>query len=73
MKIIAKFKCLSVTRHEGDSETVRMQAAYGPGNEQWSKFTPSGSLEVCITNPACAGAFEPGKHYHLTFEPTEEG
>jgi len=38
----------------------------------WSKYTPSGSISMQITNPAAAEAFEQGKTYLVTFEPYEE-
>jgi hypothetical protein len=44
---------------------------YGDGqdNETWSKYTPSGKIEMNITNPAAIDAFEVGKAYNITFEP----
>lgn len=45
-------------------EEVRLEAvAGGPGNEQWSLATPSGSLEASIDNPAVWGTFKPGTEY----------
>jgi hypothetical protein len=66
--IIAKLTCETVTTGV-QFETVRLKAAHGPGNEEWSKFTPSGSVELTITNPDAQGAFEPGKSYAVTFAP----
>lgn len=43
--------------------------SYGDGkvNESWSKYTPSGKLEMSVTNPAAIDAFEVGKPYFLDF------
>lgn len=37
-------------------------------NREWSKWTPSGYVEMTVTNPAAFERFEPGKNYLLTFE-----
>ena len=36
-------------------------------NNSFSKWTPSGSLEMTVTNPALLGTFEPGREYYLDF------
>ncbi len=38
-------------------------------NKTWSKYTPSGSVTLEITNERAHGAFVPGREYLLTFEP----
>ena len=47
--------------------------SYGDGkvNESWSKYTPSGQLQITITNPAAIDAFEKGKAYYLDFTPAD--
>lgn len=42
---------------------------YGDGkeNESWSKYTPSGKIEMAITNPAAIDAFSVGKAYFVDF------
>jgi hypothetical protein len=46
---------------------------YGDGddNKTWSKYTPSGKMELGITNPDAIAAFELGKAYLITFEPAQ--
>lgn len=46
---------------------------YGDGevNKSWSKYTPSGSLTIAITNPPAIEFFEKGKAYHLDFSPAD--
>lgn len=67
--IRAKFKCQQVARVDAGvgqvSEQVSLHPVYGPANEPWSKFTPSGRLDMTITNPDAQGAFTPGKSYFL--------
>jgi hypothetical protein len=48
--------------------------SYGDGdpdgvNKQWSKQTPSGLLQMCVTNAAAIDEFELGKTYFLDFTP----
>ncbi len=77
MSVKAKFKCVELKRMSyydtGVTEGVILQACSGPGNEEWSKFTPSGRLEMQITNPAALEQFHLGKFYFLTFEEEESG
>lgn len=71
--IRAKFRCTSVTEHEGIDKTkqyVFVAATDGEENKSWSKWTPSGKLEMSVTNPD-AQKFEPGKSYYLDFSPAE--
>lgn len=44
---------------------------YGDGkdNETWSKYTPSGKIEMAITNPAAIDAFALGEAYYVDFTP----
>lgn len=68
MTVQAKFKCESVLHTEGEQVQVALRAAYGPGNESWSKLTPSGSMMMTITNPALINYFKPGRMYLLNIE-----
>lgn len=43
----------------------------GDNNESWSKWTPSGSLHMTVTNPSAIAQFELGKAYFLDFTPVE--
>lgn len=40
-------------------------------NKTWSKWTPSGNLELYITNPECFNKFTIGKEYYLTIDEAE--
>lgn len=77
MKVQAKFWVSQINHqaprsNEADSvATIEMQPVYGEGNEDWSKYTPSGKLEMTVTNPAAIDQFELGGEYLLTFERAE--
>jgi len=72
MSVVAKFKCVSVIP-EGESRTVSLQAVYSsdPSSENytWSQYTPSGSLQMHITNPKAFDQFQVGQEYLLHFTP----
>ena len=72
MTIKAKFKCSSVKKLEGGTEEVTLTPINGPvgsDNAQWSKYTPSGSINMSITAEGAVGCFEPGKVYFVDFTP----
>lgn len=54
-----------------DSTHVKLAPVVGPGNEEWSKWTPGGSVEMHINNPAAVEKFEVGKDYFVDFTPVE--
>lgn len=65
----AKFCCQSVEDF-GYSKKVNLRPVYGTGeeNKSWSQATPSGNLEMTITNLEAADYFIPGHDYFLTIE-----
>lgn len=40
-------------------------------NEEWSKYTPDGHLNLHITNPAVFDQFEQGREYYLDIQPVD--
>ncbi len=58
----------------GTQKNVKMTAVTtgdsSSPNYSFSKYTPSATLEISITNPGAYNQFEVGKSYDLTFEPT---
>lgn len=61
----AKFVC----NLKGVSGYAKLAAVYGTEGENkdfWSA-TPSGTLEICISNPNTVDYFELGKEYYLDF------
>ena len=75
MNVVAKFFCESVvTDQDTKISNVTMRPDYPkddapdhPNRAFW-QATPSGSLQMCITNPSAADAFKAGQVYTVTFE-----
>lgn len=72
----AKFKVTSITHFNNDPHNymadVNLTAVHGADNRTWSKWTPSGSLKMSITNPEAVARLELGKHYFLDFSPAPD-
>lgn len=69
MSVRAKLKVQSITLMENARE-VRLSpvtGADGKGCESWSKWTPSGSVVLNITNPEAFQQFEVGGTYFADF------
>lgn len=75
--IRAKFRCNTVTLSEGQEpiESVTLNAVYAEEgvNKEWSKYTPSGTLQMTITNPAAQGKLKQGHEYILDIREAQEG
>lgn len=75
MAVVAKFRVQSRTESAGYSEpgktqeSVKLMAVSDPANENWSKWTPSGSIDMVITNPAALDQFRVGECVKVRFEP----
>lgn len=69
----AKFRVESVT-HDGHGRAVKMRATHSgsPEDNQFAAATPSGSLEMYISNPAAMDFLEPNKSYYLDFSPAAD-
>lgn len=71
-KIIARFLCHEVTRGI-NFEMVKLNPVYSPDkshpNYSWCQATPSGKIEMTITNRLALGAFVPGIEYDIAFIP----
>lgn len=72
MNIRARFHCHTVLKSK-EAETVTLQPVYsskeGSPNHEWSQYTPSGKIEMTISNPGCWGGFVPGTEYDILFSP----
>lgn len=64
--IRAKFKCVEIRKYEGVEQPV-LRPVYGDGeeNKAFSAATPSGELNMWITNQAAFGKFVIGKSYYI--------
>ena len=79
--ITLRFYVKEVSRTAGaDYVTVKLQPAYKDGrNSDWSKFTPSGSIELTVSNPAAIKQFDEWLNFggipadiHITMEPVND-
>lgn len=57
--------------------TIVMQpvfGSYGDGqvNESWAKYTPSGKIELSVTNPAAIDQFDVGRAYFVDITPADQ-
>jgi len=72
-KVKAKFKCFAVTEFESGGKEAKLQPVSGPGNEDYSRYTPLGELRLTITTETPAlEFFKPGKTYDLLISESEE-
>lgn len=78
MNVLARFRCIEIKHLVTSSPTdvmaqLTLIPVYGDGkgNETWSKYTPSGKLEMLVTNPSAIAAFELGKTYQIEFSPVD--
>lgn len=58
---------------EISQEEIKLNAVYGKegtANNQWSKYTPSGSLSMVISNPGAFGKILPGQYFFIDLVPT---
>jgi len=53
------------------STEIRLQPLAGPGNEEWTKYTPGGELKLIVTNPAASEQFKAGQDYFIDISPVE--
>ncbi|MEH1300974.1 hypothetical protein V7I42_08210 [Raoultella ornithinolytica] len=68
MSVRAKIQCNSIQKSPDNTSAVVNLSAVTTGsadNETWSKYTPSGQLQMVISNPAAFEQFEQGKEYFI--------
>jgi hypothetical protein len=68
MTIRAKFTVSSVTDHGGDGRTIKLHPQYDesiPEDQRFHQYTPTGSLEMYVTNPAVIAELTPGRVYYI--------
>jgi hypothetical protein len=67
-QVKARLKVGSVTQFDTGNKEVKMQAATGKGNEDFTKYTPLANFAMQITSEAAAADFfEPGATYDVFF------
>ncbi len=66
----AKFRCNSVTDFGNGGSKASLSAVVDDGtpeNERYHTATPSGSMEISISNPAVRDFLKPERYYFLDF------
>jgi hypothetical protein len=80
-QVQALFVCHDVLERKApdgasEAQIVKLFAAYenNPDHPNFAfwKATPTGTLEMTVSNPAAFALFARGRRYLLTFEPVEE-
>lgn len=80
-QIRAKFRChvvhkFEATQYSKASERVSLHPVYSDDpeseNHKWSEATPSGAIDMSITNPGACGIFQEGKEYIVDFTPADQ-
>jgi hypothetical protein len=69
-KMRAKFVCSKVDKSEGQETVYASPVVSGSEeNKSFSKYTPSGSLSITITNPDAFGFISQGAEFYVDFTP----
>lgn len=69
----AKFKVISVEPTSEGCATIKLSPVIGGSaeNDEFYKWTPSGSIELGTVNAAAAAQFAEGKEFFVDFTPAE--
>lgn len=71
-----KFQVESINKTE-HSEQLKLRAVYGGGtnaeDNTYSAATPTGTIEMTVTNKALWGKLNPGDRFYVDFVPVPEG
>lgn len=74
MAVTARFHVSSLTQHQGGTHSVVLTPDYANGaNKEWSKATPTGKIELGLTNPDAVATFQEWLDASSTIEITMEG
>ena len=60
-------KVVSYNSDQHETDHVSLNPVSDPANKTWSKWTPSGQLEMQINNPEALNQFKLGQCYFLDF------
>lgn len=73
MKMTLRFHVQSVTEQAGGYHRVNMTPSYKDGaNKQWSKFTPSGNIDLNLSQDAAVEFYVDAMRAHKTIGITME-
>lgn len=70
----AKFRVETITRTASmpDGAVIELKAVCAddvPENQRFHKWTPSGSLSMCVNNPSAVEQFALGQEFYIDFTP----
>lgn len=69
-------KTVHGTEGEPYQQELALSAVYsnkeGSANAQWSKWTPSASLQMTVSNPAAFDKLKPGEFVYVDLIPTDK-
>lgn len=75
MKARCKFRVTSVTDFGNDNKKIALHTQYDPELAKediaFAKATPSGSMEVQISNPHVLPMFVPGREFYVDLIPVD--
>jgi len=65
----AKFRVVEISQISADGMKLRLTAVTSgsPENEEFFKYTPSGSIDIGTVNAEAAKEFEFGKEFYVDF------
>lgn len=76
MLVRGKFKVTHVTRtcYSPTAAALKLDAVYSnsPEDNSYSAATPSGSIEMYVSNPAAVEKLALGKSFYVDFTPVDE-
>lgn len=70
MSVRAKFSVSNRLKDDYGNQIIRLYAVWDDGieeNKRFAQSTPSGMIELTITNPPAAEFFTPGKQIYVDF------
>lgn len=73
-KARCKFRVTSITDHGNENKTIHLHTQYDtsvPEDQAFSKYTPSGSIDVQINNPAVVPMFTVGREFYVDLTPVD--
>lgn len=86
MRAKMKLETITSSRYRAEdkfgeqSETLKFRAVAAKSynsdgmdeDNTYAKFSPSGTIELTVANPALLGKFNPGETYYIDFTPVDE-
>ena len=77
MSILSKFRVDHINDFTEDEQnpgkTIRLRAVIdGKENKSFSKWTPSGEVNISITNPNAFEQFHQGEEFYVVFKKVEK-